>query len=113
MLPPPVPIDVTSTTGMARAWRSIIGLDENITSPSITRPTSKLVPPTSVVMTWLWPSWRPTMAAAATPPTGPECRVWTGMARAMAAGRTPPPIRITTKRPPKPLWRNPSSSRAR
>jgi hypothetical protein len=50
--PPPVPMDVRSTTDVASGYMPIIGRRAYCSRPSATSPTSKLVPPTSVATTF-------------------------------------------------------------
>ena len=59
-------------------------------SPSTTRPTSKLVPPTSVVTMLGVPISRPSAAAPITPPAGPEASNDTARCLASSAEVTPP-----------------------
>ena len=59
--------------------------------PSTIRPTSKLVPPMSLVMMFLKPSRSPSFCEASTPPAGPEVSRLAAWNAASRAGSTPPP----------------------
>ena len=103
-------MEVRSTTGVASGYMPIIGRRAYCNRPSATRPTSKLVPPTSVATTFAWPSRRPRSSDAHTPPTGPEFNVSTGACTIRAASCTPPLDCVTTNLPRKPRAANTSRS---
>ena len=76
-------------------------------SPSSTAPSLAVVPPMSKVMTCLWPSSPPTIAAISTPAAGPDSTMRTGNSRAKS-GDTRPPFDCMMKR----SWRKPRSRNA-
>src|SRR3954454_10839398 len=90
MLPPPAPIDATSVTGRTVWYLPKTGRALTSGSPSTTRPTSKLVPPTSVVITLGKPSTCPSAAAPTTPPAGPDATSLIACPFAFAVDVTPP-----------------------
>ena len=71
--------------------------------PSITKPTSKLVPPISVAMRFRQRESSPVLAACITPPTGPEAKILTGLAGTSSSQITPPFDCITKSEREKPL----------
>src|SRR5207253_2140662 len=90
MLPPPAPIEATSVTGRTVWYLPKTGRPLTSGSPSTTRPTSKLVPPTSVVITLGKPSTCPSAAAPTTPPAGPDATSLIACPFAFAVDVTPP-----------------------
>jgi hypothetical protein len=73
MLPPPAPIEWTSTPDTPRGWCSTCIVRERDGEPSRITHTSKLVPPMSTVMTSDSPCRRAWNIAAAGAAAGPEC----------------------------------------
>ncbi len=71
-LPPPAPMLTQSTAGTIKSWRSTVVVAWDSATPSTIIPTSKLVPPMSVVMMLGRLSSSPSFWAAMIPPTGPE-----------------------------------------
>ena len=88
MVPPPAPMEVTSAQGAARMKRATMGSVFMLIRPPVMRPTSKLVPPTSLVMMFLYPYTSPRYFPPRMPPAGPDMAVST--MRACAAGISPP-----------------------
>jgi len=88
--PPPAPIEATSITGRTVWYLPNTGVPVITGSPSTTRPTSKLVPPTSVVTMFGVPISWPSAAAPITPPAGPEASSDTARSLASSAEVTPP-----------------------
>ena len=78
----------------------------------VTQPTSKLVPPTSVVITFGKPSACPSAAAPTTPPAGPDATSLIACPFAFAVEVTPPEDCITSGAG-NPALRRRSASRSR
>jgi hypothetical protein len=115
MLPPPAPIEATSVTGSTVWYLSKTGRALTSGSPSTTRPTSKLVPPTSVVITFGKPSACPSAAAPTTPPAGPDATSLIACPFAFAVDVTPPEDCMTSgaRRRPQPASCSSSAEIAR
>ncbi len=99
--------------GMARwNWPTMV-VSVWLGVPSTSSPTSKLVPPMSVVMIEGLPTSEPIRRLAMIPPTGPDRSVSTGLAAALSHATTPPIMPITQSRPPKPADRTADATRSR
>ena len=85
----------------------------NALRPSAISATSKLVPPTSPVITSGNPAVWATCAAAITPAAGPDSAVFTGRRRAVSTDITPPFDCTNRNAPSKPADVIPASSRPR
>ena len=89
--PPPAPIAVMSTIGVATWYFATSVTPETTGRPSRISPTSKLVPPMSVVITLRWPSSSARYREPITPPVGPAGEQQDGaLPRPRAAPITPP-----------------------
>ncbi|SLH35731.1 Uncharacterised protein [Mycobacteroides abscessus subsp. abscessus] len=111
--PPPAPIAVMSTIGVAMWYfaTSVTALTTGL--PSMTRPTSKLVPPMSEVMMLRWPSCAARCWEPSTPPVGPLPSSSTPRWAASRAFITPPMLLSTLNRPVKPSSRSRASRLSR
>src|SRR6202020_3128187 len=90
--PPPAPMLATSTEGTRMSAPPKVTSLVMRGDPSTTTPTSKLVPPTSIVSTLRRPRRVPAMPPATTPEAGPDKGVETGWLASAAAVAAPPPL---------------------
>jgi hypothetical protein len=91
---PPAPIERTSTQGVSTGSPTMLPWYINCGRPALTRQVSKLVPPTSAVITCSMPSRRAISPAPLAPATGPDMTVSKGREAASPKVIAPPPERV-------------------
>ena len=113
MLPPPAPIELTSTMGVRTGYGPIQPSLAMSGSPPLTIATSLLVPPMSSETKSRTPERSAANLAPITPPAGPERNSVTGSCAASAAETIPPLERMTSGTAGTPRPRRVSASPAR